>query len=549
MAKNIFTDSQVIDQLTSGSRWYGSNVTYGFPKAASNIYGGAGEKTGFSPLDSTQITAAELAILAWDDLIQTDFLPSTTSYSDVEFGNTTSGIEYAHAYTPNLGSVWFSALYDSLRTPIVGDTGFETYIHELGHAIGLDHMGNYNGTEISSPSSWQDSLVYTIMSYFGPNTSLGGEGRVAWADWTGLDGVDYLPQTPMINDVMAIQSFYGLESIREDNTTYGFASSIRGKAAALYDFSRNENPILCIYDSNGIDTLDLSGWQAPSIVDLIGGPDHFSSGNGMTRNIQIARGVVIENAVTGTGNDQITGNAAANLLRGNAGQDTINGLAGNDSLSGGAGNDTVNGGDGIDSISFSGKRSNYDFSYDIVDKRYIVEDKVGTDGVDVVSAVELAKFSDMSSELPFLVSSVVYRFYNTETGVHFYTGSSSEARTVKQSSENFVFEDIVFNTATGRGANVVDIYRFYNTHTGSHFYTASPKEADYVRSTLKEFKEDGVAFQAYTQGAEGLSPLYRFYNTYTGTHFYTASSAEKDQVMATLTGTMSYDGVAFYVDL
>ena len=549
MAAPPFSDLQIISQLSSGSRWWGSTIAYAFPKTASNIYGGAGERVGFSPLNSTQIAAAELALVTWDDLIRPDFLASVNSASDVELGYTTTGIDYAHAYTPNIGSVWFSSLYPSLRTPTLGKSGFETYIHELGHAIGLEHMGNYNGAGLSTPSSWQDSMVYTVMSYYGPNSSLGGEGEVAWADWIGLDGVAYSPQTPMVNDVMAIQSIYGQESTREDNTVYGFGSTITDRMASIYDFSQNLNPILCIYDSNGIDTLNVSGWSAPSIVDLMAGPDHFSSGNGMTHNIQIARGVLIENAVTGAGNDQITGNEVANTLRGQAGNDTINGGAGNDTINGGAGNDTINGGEGSDTLLFSGRQLQYHVDYDINSGQYTLQDQAGTDGLDRVTAVEWAQFSDASVELPFLVSSAVYRFYNTAKGVHFYTGSATEAQIVKQSLPDFSLEGIVFHKSDASESDIVDVYRFYNKVQNAHFYTADSYEAEYIRTNLANFRDEGIAFQAHQQNGFGLSPLYRFYNTQTGTHFYTASSTERDHVIATLTGVMNYENVAFYVEV
>ncbi|MGZ2411949.1 Ca2+-binding RTX toxin-like protein [Sphingomonas sp. F9_3S_D5_B_2] len=56
-------------------------------------------------------------------------------------------------------------------------------------------------------------------------------------------------------------------------------------------------------------------------------------------NIAIAYGAKIENAIGGSGDDHILGNALNNVLTGNAGNDTLNGGLGKDELSGGAGSD------------------------------------------------------------------------------------------------------------------------------------------------------------------------------------------------------------------
>jgi serralysin len=107
--------------------------------------------------------------------------------------------------------------------------------------------------------------------------------------------------------------------------------------------------------------LDASSYSANQIIDL--NAEAFSSVGGLTNNIGIARGVVMEAAQAGNGADSIMGNAAANILSGNAGADTLNGGAGSDSLYGGAGNDVLfidgssdylEGGDGDDVILLGG---------------------------------------------------------------------------------------------------------------------------------------------------------------------------------------------------
>jgi serralysin len=225
-------------------------------------------------------------------------------------------------------------------------------MHELGHAIGLDHMGNYNGSA-TSPSSYQDSTVFSIMSYFGPSWGSGtaaGAGRVAWADWVGADGRLYAPQTPMLNDIMAIQYMYGVETTtRIEDTVYGFNSTVTGPQKVIFDFSLNRNPIITVFDAGGIDTLDLGGFHTSSIIDLA--PGAFSSCNSMTSNIAIAYTSNIENAVSGGGADKISGNTLANVLSAGAGNDALYGLAGNDVLNGEDGDDTLDGGTGADTMS------------------------------------------------------------------------------------------------------------------------------------------------------------------------------------------------------
>lgn len=361
MAASVWTNEQIIKQLNAGA-WPGASISYLFPTQASdaNVRPGGPEREGFVALNGNQQSAAQLAFMTWGDLIRPAFNQVTSGHADITLGFTNKGIDYAHANIPagvyiDLGvGVWFnssSEIRNPLTLPVVSNSAFETYVHELGHAIGLDHMGDYNGNPPPGgwkPSCWQDSTVYSVMSYFGPSGPMGGQGQVAWADWVSVAGIEISPQTPMLNDVMAVQAIYGAATTRPEDTVYGFHSNISGALSAIYNFANNNTPVLCIYDSGGIDTVDLSGFADKSSVDLIGGDGHFSSCNGMTSNIQIARNVVIENAITGSGNDVLVGNAVANFLSGGDGFDLLEGGAGNDELLGGKNGDELHGGQGDD---------------------------------------------------------------------------------------------------------------------------------------------------------------------------------------------------------
>ncbi len=341
-------------------------ITYGFPTSGS-FATGYGEATGWSAFTSDQQDAARLAIGMWDDLVAVTFVEANGNSSDIKFSNTTTNIGYAHAYFPGTvnaetgaiqkmqGAFWanptYNASYQSndLVTPQVGDHGFETFIHELGHALGLGHAGNYNGGDPqygNTATGWlyaEDSTQYTIMSYFNAS-EIGAD----WGDdltWPGYIW-DNSAQTPMVYDILAIQNVYDADyTTRADDTTYGFNSTVSGP---VYDFSANATPVLTIWDGDGNDTIDLSGWSSKSTLSLVAGA--YSSVNRMTFNLAIAYDVDIENAITGAGNDEITGNDLNNVLAGNDGDDIIDGHSGNDSIYGGADGDWLSGGAGLDWI-------------------------------------------------------------------------------------------------------------------------------------------------------------------------------------------------------
>ena len=83
-----------------------------------------------------------------------------------------------------------------------------------------------------------------------------------------------------------------------------------------------------------------------------GGGGWVSLAYGIHGGFTIANGVTIENARSGSGNDTLTGNDAANRLESGAGTDVLSGGLGNDVLIGGAGEDTLTGGAGADRFVF-----------------------------------------------------------------------------------------------------------------------------------------------------------------------------------------------------
>lgn len=209
-----------------------------------------------------------------------------------------------------------SAVFNVTRS--LGDSDLDLIVHELGHAFGLKHPGNYDvGGNLPPPPylpEAEDSRKYTIMSY---NSHPDGE-----------------MQALGIYDIAALQARFGANMKHTTgNNSYTPPAT---------------EPLVNIWDAGGRDEISAAGVFAPTRIDLREGAfSDFGAGLG---ELAITYGTQIENATGSPFNDVITGNDARNKLAGNGGNDRISGLKGKDKLLGQLGDDFLFGGPGDDKL-------------------------------------------------------------------------------------------------------------------------------------------------------------------------------------------------------
>ncbi len=357
-----------------GGLGQGVEVSYSFWSAPPPYEGAV---SGFAPLPEPARMAVR-AILGQIEALTALRFREVSDVGSITFGMRSMSFDEAgYAYVPGFGysyrndgtivtveesrlggDVWISrSPHWSAQDWQPGRQGYATFLHEIGHALGLKHPFEASADGfVLQPSL--DNMRHTVMSYT-PASDVtvihevrGGPTRYEWS-YGPLPPQSYMPL-----DVAALQYLYGSNAAtRVGNDRYAWETS----------------PVLLrtVWDGGGEDTFDAANQVLPNVIDLT--PGRFSSiglrldeaalRTGLPSwftaplpqgiytgrdNVAIANGAWIEHVVGGTAMDVLAGNARENRLSGGDGDDRLFGLTGADVLDGAPGNDQLFGGAGSD---------------------------------------------------------------------------------------------------------------------------------------------------------------------------------------------------------
>jgi hypothetical protein len=283
-----------------------TTITYSFFNQPPTL--GSEGGTGFSAFTSVQQQTVRDIFFVLQNQTGLAFSEVTGDSGQIRFGVNQQKNTKGYSFIPDefkndarAGDVWLDQETAAVMTP--GQEGYYVLLHELGHALGLQHP---------LPESDKSGATVLLNSFATTSNTLMLELNAAdkldsWPTWFGSF------------DVQALRYLYGKREFSAGNDTY-----------TLKDSSSN----LTIVDDGGLDTLDVSSVSMSARIDLRDGKSSSigmdTDGTSKFNNVVITNGSYIENIIGSPHDDVIIGNLQNNLITFTGGSDIVDGQGGVD---------------------------------------------------------------------------------------------------------------------------------------------------------------------------------------------------------------------------
>jgi serralysin len=253
-----------VDGLLGGMKWSTTALTYSFGTSSWDYIGDYSRSEepfrNFETFNAAQRAAVRQAYDQISGFTLMTFSEVAGAKGDLRLGMT-DDTPTAHAYYPSGfgkgGDSWFNNSGGKYDAPVAGNYAFHSFIHEIGHTLGLKHSH-----EDEALPEAQDTMEYTVMSY---HAHVGDTGSTYPNETGGF------AQTYMMYDIAALQYLYGANyTTNSTNTTYSWnpltgAMSINGAAGGAPAANR---VFMTLWDGGGVDTYDLSNYANDVSIDL-----------------------------------------------------------------------------------------------------------------------------------------------------------------------------------------------------------------------------------------------------------------------------------------
>lgn len=332
--------------------WQTDNITFTFAQNLVEMTDvAAPDGSTFLAMNSNDplLSVFRLSAVLWDDLITnsiTESFDHSPDAGDIHIARYDAVLDYATGAYPENGDIWVANGPKSQLPPSGGSipsSAIEAMMHEFGHALGLYHAGGYNTGSSLIPSSFQDSKVYSIMSYFGPGRPEVNDVNVT-VNFSGGGGSNTLDFSLNTNGIQLYYSTPGI--LKASNGSKFFTSFQKFEGGVGNDRLTLLDGMTEVDGGGGINVLDISYWYGGTVTHYWeSGEMLFSTGSVIVNNFQ--------NLVYRPGQVNIMGTDNGEAFVGSTGPDKIWGMGGDDIFQYSTGNDQLWGGAGIDRFTVS----------------------------------------------------------------------------------------------------------------------------------------------------------------------------------------------------